>query len=145
MGVHTWNHYVNYEIQCFENFDKLLNDFCIGCHTPDDMGGCHKCEVGKVLDLFVEYIKNCYIDGKDRGMILTPNEFVSKGKISLSNKRVVLAIRKAIKDSYNLKAEPFYKWLRCNEDSKFSKLAYKEIKLYRDNWKKFSEKSRRKK
>lgn len=57
MGIHTWTGYTNFEDSCCEGIKTLLNLFCFECHTPDDVAGCHKCEIGRANLMMLDYLK----------------------------------------------------------------------------------------
>lgn len=57
MGIHTWTGYYGYKKQCIIGIKTLLENFCFGCHTPDDVGGCHRCGIGRANLMMIDYLK----------------------------------------------------------------------------------------
>lgn len=61
MGVHYPFGYVGYETACLRTAIDLLDAFCGGCHTNDDvMCDCSKCEVGALVLKCKAYMLDAY-------------------------------------------------------------------------------------
>jgi len=61
MGIHYCFGYVGYEITTLKTMIDLLDRFCTGCHTNDDVqGNCAKCEVGALVLKCKEYLLHAY-------------------------------------------------------------------------------------
>jgi len=108
MGVHTWTGYVGYEKTCCEGIKQMLNLFCFGCHTSEDMGGCHRCEIGRANLLMLEYLEKYY----------KPNKYLNK-------------LKKAIQ-----KEEPYYAFLRLRSKFRPKRVSQKYIKEQKEDPKK---------
>ncbi len=60
MGIHYPFGYVGYESTCLHTFIFLIDSFCSGCHTNQDVGSCRQCPVGKLVFKAKEYLLNAY-------------------------------------------------------------------------------------
>lgn len=61
MGLHFPFGYVGHETAFLNTFIDLLDNFCSGCHTDEDVGGdCRKCPVGQLVYASKEYIEGAY-------------------------------------------------------------------------------------
>jgi hypothetical protein len=56
MGIHHWTGYVNEDAHCIRAFKTLVDEFCTGCHTSEDVGGCSRCEIGRANDMMRKYL-----------------------------------------------------------------------------------------
>ena len=64
MGIHTWIRYCSYELHCLETLKNNLDLFCFGCHTSDDVGGCHNCGIGRANRMCLDYLKENLLPNK---------------------------------------------------------------------------------
>lgn len=60
-GIHYPLDYVGYERAFLNTFIELLDTYCTGCHTNDDVKGyCVRCPVGKLVYASKDYILKAY-------------------------------------------------------------------------------------
>lgn len=65
MGIHYPFGYTGYESAFLHTFIELLDNFCTGCHTNDDVNqNCRLCPVGQMIYASKEYLLKAY-EGQD--------------------------------------------------------------------------------
>ena len=48
----------------------MLELFCFNCHTSDDVGGCHRCEIGRANLMMLKYLEDNLKPNKDLKKLL---------------------------------------------------------------------------
>lgn len=84
MGLHYPLGYVGYEVEFLKTFINLLDDFCTGCHTNDDVGDdCNLCPMGHLIITAKGYLLGSY--GDSETMLQVKEEITSISPYPLFN------------------------------------------------------------
>jgi len=70
MTIRTWTEEENYKNQCCDGIAKMLQLFCLNCYTPDDIGGCHRCAIGKANLMMLEYLNKVLLPSEELQKVL---------------------------------------------------------------------------
>ncbi len=108
MGIHYVFGYVGYETAFAETLCHLLESYCFGCHTNEDVNKeCKNCPIGNLVYASKDYVMSAY-----------------ESKILKDD---TIALRKIKKYLKNINPCPFI-WLNKEEGYKKLKLAISELK-----------------